>query len=74
LKNSNSDVSLRTSTISTIYKAAVAIRVQKGFCLFRNGSEVSEYGRGLYSSDMEAKRVEEIIRSDQAEFLGNLLR
>jgi hypothetical protein len=44
----------------------VAIRVQKGFCLFRNGSEVSEYGRGLYSSDMEAKRVEEIIRSDRA--------
>jgi hypothetical protein len=30
--------------------------------MFRNGSELTEYGRGFYSSDMEATRAEEVIR------------
>ncbi len=28
----------------------------------RNGSEVSEYGAGLYSGDLYARRAEELIR------------
>ena len=28
----------------------------------RNGSEISDYGKGLYSSEMYAQRAEEIIR------------
>jgi hypothetical protein len=32
------------------------------YLVFRNGTELTEYGRGLYSSDMEATRAEEVIR------------
>ena len=31
----------------------------------RNGSEISEYGKGLYSSEMYAQRAEEIIRESR---------
>ncbi len=30
---------------------------------FRNGTEVTNYGKGLYSSELEARRAVEIIRS-----------
>jgi hypothetical protein len=30
--------------------------------LCRNGTELCNYGKGLYSSELEAKRAEEVIR------------
>jgi hypothetical protein len=30
--------------------------------LCRNGTELSSYGKGLYSSELEAMRAEEVIR------------
>ena len=39
----------------------LSISSKPGYDL-RNGSEISEYGKGLYSSEMYATRAEEIIR------------